>query len=241
MKIRKQQGIIITKTRIRGSSLIVQVLMENGYIVPLIFKGALSSRRKESSSAYLFPFAILEFVYYEKETRQVQTASSVSLVEDFPEVRIDFDTQTKAVEFLRKGVYLIKPGQSCPEIFDILIALYRNWSIVRALDENLLWAGFLLKILTFSGFAPAMNRCASCQGQLIGNVKFSPSQGGLICGECDSPTDAQKIEPKTVDILQFLLAKPFRSYDKLKCEPNRAKSLRNMIEKFWIYHIGQNR
>jgi len=240
MKIRKSKGILIRKTRIQSSSLIAQIFLENGSIVPLIFKGALRSGKSAPAAAYLIPFAILEFVYYEKETRQVQTASSVSVVEDFPEIRRDYETQLKAVQYVKRATSLIKPGQSCPELFDITSALFKNWQQVQKLDEEIVISGFLLKIMTFAGFGPVVAGCASCRGQLTKkDIQFSPTSGGFICGQCESPENAFPVSPQIPKLFQSLLARPIPAYDKLKFTKSQASLVLMLIEKFWAYHIGE--
>ncbi len=240
MKIRKSKGILIKKTRIQSTSLVAQTFLEDGSIMPLIFKGALRSGKSAPAAAYLIQFAILEFVYYEKQPRQVQTASSVSVVEDFPEIRKDYETQLKAVQYVKRVTSLIKPGQNYPELFDITTAIFRNWQEIEQLNEEIVMAGFLLKTLTFAGFGPVISRCASCGGQLTENdIKFSPTTGGFICGQCESPENAFPVSSQIPKIFQFLLARPIPAYEKLKFTKSQASLVLMLIEKFWAYHIGE--
>ncbi len=239
MKIFKKQGLIISKTRIRATSLIVRAFCEDGTIVSLLFKGALSSHKGDSTSKYLLPYALLEFIYYEKETRQVQTASTVSIIEDFPAARMDYETQLVGAKFLKRATSLIKQGQAYPEIFDITLALFRNWQRSKKVPDDTIWAGFLLKILTFAGFSPAIDRCAICQGQLSErNLAFSPSAGGIVCGKCQKPDDSIPISKNIFKTLQYLLGNPFPKYDKANITPQEQAKIKELMEKFWLYHIG---
>ncbi|MCD6594471.1 DNA repair protein RecO [bacterium] len=223
----------------RTTSLIVRVFCDDGTIVPLLFKGALSSRKGDSTSAYLLPFALLEFLYYEKETRQVQTASTVSIIEDFPAIRIDYETQLLGAKFLKRAISVIKPGESYPEIFGIILALLRYWEKSQKTPDDIIWTGFLLKILTFAGFAPAIERCAICQRQLGNkNIKFSPSAGGLICNRCPSPDDAILVGENIPKFLQYMLGNSFPQYEKLNITQKSSKQSKELMEKFWIYHIA---
>ncbi|GEM_PF-2910235 len=241
MAIKKQKGILLFKTRFRTSSLIAKFLTESGETVSVLFKGALASTgRRDSPAANLVPFAVLEIIYYEKETREVQTGKSVAIVEDFPQIRKDYETQVVAAKFVKTAIIPVKEGDRYPEIYDTIVALFRQWDDITRINQDLIWAGFLLSILNFSGFAPAIHHCAVCQGQLTETgLKFSPSAGGIVCGNCPAPEDSINITPKIKDALVFLLSNPFRRYGKLNLSAKESRLVREIMEKFWNYHIGK--
>ncbi len=239
MKIIKQKGILLSKTRFRSSSIIARILTQDGEIISLLFKGALARKRKDSPAAHLIPFAVLEVVYYHKETRGIQTASSVSTVEDFPEIRRDYETQLAAAKFIKTAITPIKEGERYPEIYDLIVAVMRQWNQITSLNQDTVWAGFLLKVLDLAGYKPAIHHCALCQGQLTDyNLKFSPSAGGIICGECPPTDDSVEISSQIRDALQFLMANPMRKYDKLPLTAGEARFLKEIVQKFWNYYLA---
>ncbi len=226
------------KTRFKESSLVVRAFLSDGSLVSLLFKGAL--RPKSALASQLLPFALLEFVFYQKEGRGVFTASEAFVVEDFASVRASYESQVVAASFLQRAASLIKPEQAIPEVFDITLALLRGWDDICRLPQDVVWAGFVLKLLTFAGFAPSIDFCAVCGGMLPPQgLRFSPAAGGVVCPACSAPNDAVEIDEALRRALAFMLAKPFRAYGRLELTPQRAKRARELLDRFWTYHIGE--
>ena len=238
MKIVCKKGIILGKTRFKESSLIVRTFTEDGSLVSLMFKGAL--RGKTNINARLLPFALLEFVFYVKSERSVHTASEVSVVQDFSEDISEYESQVRVAKYIRKVASLLKPCQSIPELFDITIALLRGWKELSNVPDDILWAGFMLKAMTFSGFAPAISLCASCGARLddVGAPSFSPATGGFVCADCPPPTDAIATTNKIIETCQIMLSNPFKKYGKIHISRSEMKKTKEVLEKFWLYHIG---
>ncbi|MCD6417951.1 DNA repair protein RecO [bacterium] len=241
MKPTVKKGLLIGRTRYKESSLIIRTLMEDGSLVSLLFKGAL--RRKSGIAGRIRPFALLEFVYYHRPGKNIYTASDVEVLEDFSDAVSDYTSQQRVAKFFKKAVSLIKPEQSVPEIFDIVLALLREWKEISSLSENLLWSGFLLKIMTFAGFSPTIFRCAICGGKINHeeNSAFSPSAGGLICSSCRKPNDAIQFSKEMVKTAQFLLSNSFTKYFKIMPAEDEFKKLNIALQKFWEYHIGEEK
>ena len=238
MRLSRKKGILLGKTRFQESSLIMRALLENGSIVSLMFKGAL--RSKTRVSAHLLPFALLEFVYYEKPGRAIHTASEVAVIEDFSANFADYESQAECSRFLKRAASILQPEQAIPEIFDIVLALLRAWAKLSGISQNLIRAGFLLKIMTFAGFAPAIAHCASCEGRLPANrrLHFSPSQGGFICDACSSAADATLCAQDLPATMEFMLGNSFAAFEKIKISQKNEKEIIELLEKFWAYHIG---
>ncbi len=241
MKPIVKKGILLGRTRFKESSLIIRVLSEDGSLVSLMFKGAL--RRKSGIAARIKPFALLEFVYYHKRERSIQTASEVSVVEDFSENIGGYNSQVRAAKYIKKAASLLQPEQSNPEIFDIVLALLREWEKISSLPENLLWSAFLLKIMTFAGFAPTIFQCALCNGKIDerNGAAFSPSAGGLICSSCPNPNDAIPFTAEMVKSSQFLISNSFDKLFQIDISANAMNKLAISFERFWAFHIGEDK
>jgi len=187
------------------------------------------------------PFALIEFVFYEKPERAVQTASEALVIEDYSAPLRDYESQSRISKYLHKVEDVIKPGQSVPELFDITLAIMRQWEILTRIDDEILWTGFLLKVMTFSGFAPSIFVCSSCNGELPGEgvIPFSPSSGGFLCNQCAKPEDVIWTSVYVLKLLRFLLENPFPAYEKMSKRKSDVKKAREIMEKFWNYYVGE--
>jgi DNA repair protein RecO (recombination protein O) len=68
---------------------------------------------------------------------------------------------------------------------------------------------FRLKLLLAAGFLPELEACAQC-GAGEGIVRFSPSAGGLVCGDCPS-SDGFDLGAAAHSFMAVALGSPLQS------------------------------
>lgn len=241
-QVRKARGLILRKTRIRGTSLIVNLLSSEGELLSLNFKGVLSSKRH--LSAHLVPFAVIEVVYYPRPDIEIFTASQAYITEDFPDTKLSYEESEKAGRFVSLVREIVKPAEPFVEAYDLLCAIFRNWNELKKIPFDLLLAGFMLKILTFAGFGTQLHQCTICgrQIEMEGETRymFSPQKGGIVCNYCKAPLDAIQIFNTTYLLLRMLLASPFTKYEKLGVSSVDSNLLLDLMKRFWVTHIGDS-
>lgn len=72
-----------------------------------------------------------------------------------------------------------------PQVFELLV------DSLRALDTSrnpmLVLRFYELRLLSYAGYRPHLQRCAACQEPLTEQAeRFSPSLGGVLCPSCDA-------------------------------------------------------
>jgi DNA repair protein RecO (recombination protein O) len=93
-----------------------------------------------------------------------------------------------------------------PELFDRLANLLQELSGPRAEEVFL---KFELELLVQAGYAPQIDRCAGCGGEVSGTATawFSPSRSGVICRDCESAhPDRMSLDGRLLRLLQSLAA-----------------------------------
>ena len=178
------------------TSRIATFLTPHRGLVACMAKGA--RRAKSPLAASLDTMNRVEAVIYWKDGRNIQLLAEATLLDDFNGIKADLDKVTLAafpLELILRTAHEDEPSE---ELFDTL---------VRGLTSLEGWQGSpkahccwqVLRLLTASGFQPALHACAHC-GQPVGTAPRFAYDGGAVCDQC--PGDRQL----TQDEYQALIA-----------------------------------
>lgn len=234
----KINGILFRKIRFQESSLIVNAITENGTLRSLLFKGAL--RRNSKLSNELLPFAVLKFTYYPKGNKNIYIASQVELVEDFEFIRESrYYVQVEIAKLIKNATRLLTSDSENPEVYSVIVEMLRKWRELENVNLHLLKAGFMLKILTFSGFRPTISTCANCGASIAESkqIFFSPSAGGFVCDACPTPPDSFSSNFKDSLVMGKLLSQSFDRY--IEIVVRNPKRIHEFVERFWMYYVSE--
>lgn len=140
--------------------------------------------RKANSplTGVLDTFNRVEVVLFWKDGRDIQTLGDATLLDRFPAVRADIARSAWAsfpVELAGKVAHENEPSEA-------LFAALRN-----GLEQWGAWNGaaraygcwMVAQLLLVAGFAPELEVCAACGGDLRGACGFS-LDAGAVCGSC---------------------------------------------------------
>ncbi len=158
----------------------------------------------------------------------------------YANIKDDFDKILICGQVFREFNKLIKTGESDEAVFGLLkyfLDVLNNLKDASA-ENNLLYNFFIFKLLSLLGYAPELRSCAACASKIsAGNqIKFSASQGGLLCGFCrDKNNQALTISDNCVKILRIVLEADFSQLIKIKIDQKLAKEIGIVIEDYKIY------
>lgn len=131
-------------------------------------------------------FALGNFELYEKGGRY--TLTSVSLIETFYPMRLDYQKLSIGSYMAEIVENVIQPGECDQDLFLLLIHSLSRLTFSSQEWKPLL-AGFLLNFSAIEGFKPRLNHCSVC-GKKMADDKpgaFSTQAGGVVCLECRRP------------------------------------------------------
>ena len=188
------RGIVLKKTRLGETDLIVTLLSADGSQVRAVAKGA--RKPKSSYAARLEIYSVVDLLL--ASGRNLSTIIEVRLVENNASLRSDVEANFAAATVVDLAERIAQPDLALARIFDatakglaLLVAIAERVSADSAPSEDdraamlSLAAALLLKDLAFAGLRPAFTSCTAC-GEVLeidetSVYGFSALDGGVRC------------------------------------------------------------
>ncbi len=125
--------------------------------------------------------------------KDLDVLTQADIKESFPNVKSDIKSVAYGVYLLELTHSFVEERQPNSEFFDTLLS--SMFILESGTDPEITARFFELHLLSLLGYEPSFDACLRC-GREIGREKvaFSPSLGGIACGECGSaPSDAIEV------------------------------------------------
>ena len=236
-KILKDRGFVLKKRKYRETSKLITIFSENAGKLNLIAKGVRTPKSK--TSAILEPINLIEFVYYDKPTRDLQYISSADFIEDYSNIKSKFEKIKVAYLIIELTDIFSNEGQANTELFNLVLNQLKklNQEIVSnysVLNE------FLVKLCEIAGYPIYAGYCPLCNKVInLSEQKFVLTRNyGLVCFECGSSQNFQiTIGSETKKMLSLFLLKNSESINGMKEE--NFKHLFIPILEFLKFHVEE--
>jgi DNA repair protein RecO (recombination protein O) len=234
MSIIKTEGIITRVMNYLESSKIITCYTPDAGKVTVLAKGA--RRAKSRFGGTLDLLQHVQLVYYEKETRELQTLSQVDMIHSFNRLqenlpRLSFGLA--AAELINK---LEITNEANPLFFKQSLEFYLG--LEDAESPELLLHQFILRWMKNAGFQPKLRRCIKC-GQIPQQspVHFLLTQGGYACNNCKGNNEnSLKITIKCLKLLLYLRDGTVQQAANLKISNSLLHELRNFSWRYLFYY-----
>ena len=234
------QGLVLKKTKLGESDLIITFLAQDGSRVQGVAKGA---RKPQSSfSARLELFSSVEV--FCSETKGLPIIQEVRLQCSYEHLRVDYDLMACAsavAEFLYKAVQEDLPVQ---RLYDC-VAMY--FSVLQECPLQLapaLTAAALLKCFALLGLRPSFTHCVACEDEAVSSCEeqlaFSYVEGGVLCDSCKSFQDYVSYDKQSLLWLHALLMSTFRDIAALKVPMGASYFGLQLCQEWGRQHLGVN-
>ncbi len=139
-------------------------------------------RPRNVLAGLLDTFHRLEIVYTWKDSRRVQQLTDCSLLEAYNGVREDLDKSMFAALPLEIADTVAHDNEPSHELYAALVAGLEGLDRWTG-DVRSYCAWIVQRLLSVSGFAPALRSCYSCGGEVSAAPGFS-YDGGVTCDQC---------------------------------------------------------
>ncbi|MBN1825284.1 MAG: DNA repair protein RecO [Candidatus Eisenbacteria bacterium] len=181
MPIERDEAIVLGRTRLGDSSLIVSLFTRRRGPVRVVAKAA--RRARSRFGGVLEPTNHVLAVYYRKESRDLQTLSQCDLVTAFSALRESLLRLAYAYAIIDGLAGLKREETPAEALFALALeAFARAENGPKEELEDMLWR-FLLAALADAGFRPELERCLRCGKPAgPGPVLFDARAGGVVCG-----------------------------------------------------------
>lgn len=234
--ILRTEGIVLNEMRFKETSKILNIYTKKFGRISVMAKGAY--RAKSKLIAHTQPFSYSEYQLY--KGRSFYYINEASVIESFYDIR-------ERIERVVCGFYILEllnrstPEEEPNEVLFLL--LEKSLTILSGLNDDFLKfiIAFELKYISFLGYRPYIERCVSCGSKELSNIKFSISEGGIICDNCFTvDSKAKKIDRDMyIGICQLL----YIELDKLSSVNIPRESLigiQDILEDYILYNIDRS-
>ncbi|MDP3804320.1 MAG: DNA repair protein RecO [Candidatus Omnitrophota bacterium] len=235
MAIQKSEAIILRKTDLRETSLILNIYTRGFGKIKGIVRGVRGSRGQIGGGS-LEVFAHDEIVFYERKRSDIYTVSQCDLLEYFNPIRESLEKLAYASYMVELVDSVTTLGDINPEVFNLLLNSLRLLS--GESSPRRVTRIFEIKLLHLLGLMPTLELCANCGERVDPNAKFSFRHGGLICKACLSvDIQARPILQGTVKFIEHIMTSPFEKVARVKVAAEVGKELEGVLRKFLDFHI----
>jgi len=229
----KTDAVVLKKTKLSDSDLILTLFTRKSGKMTVVSKGARSSKSKLSAASHPFVFGEYNITTSDKWNY----LNSVDINDSFYHLREDLTKLSYASYLLELTNHSVRENASNIRLFELLVELL---NLMNRGDENyaLLKIAYEYKLMDILGYRLNMKECVSCgKSSDIKKFYISPTEGGLICGECHTKVKNAFYVGKTLPkLLEYLVEKDIRTIYKTKINDDYIKRLDQIVRPY-IFHF----
>lgn len=123
-------------------------------------------------------------------------------------------------------------------IWELILKSFQRLNQVSFAKEELLYLYFVLKLITFLGYAPNLERCVFCSKKNFYPIYFSEKKGGITCQECAKRAKiGNRINFKTFKLFKLVLEKEFEEIERIKIDRKTFKNLFSLSQRYLEFQI----
>ncbi len=237
--------IVLRKTKLGESDLILTMLASDGSQVRAVAKGA----RKPQS-----PFASRLELYSVAEVlcatgRNLDIVKEARLLDGNDALRTDIERASAAACMAELVERVSQIGLEAPHLCDLTQTALSALGRAQADRIPLVVAAHLLKALAFSGLRPSLDECAVCSAPLstfLENedatlpVRFSVADGGVVCPTCSPHVQSTSVSSYQLAWMRALLYATFEQVLAMEGPPQTACDILQLCQQWCGVHVGSN-
>jgi len=207
--------------------------------VRAVAEGIRRIRSRFSGSLELFAFGTL--VYFERLNKTLHRINEFALLEPFQHLREDLELLIHGSYLLELTDASVEEGEVNEELFFLLLQALRSLAAGR--EPALLHRAFEIRLLKILGYLPELRSCVLCRISLPGSgtLALSPSQGGLLCPECQPGVrDSSLLSRASLTFLWEALRTDFVAFIEVKPPQEVGVELAELLRGYLSYFLGRS-
>lgn len=236
----RARGVVLKKTKLGESDLIVTLLAEDGSALKLVAKGA---RKPQSPFSSRLELCAVADVLVAKGRASLGIAREVRLVAGNAGLRGDVDRIAAASLAAELAERIAQEELAVPRLFDMTCAVFSRMETADPQAARALAAAYLLKALCVSGFSPSLRVCVSCGApvpETADTVRFSPVDGGYVCDACARSAEAVRVAARTLALAESLIYSTFEDISGSCFDVAAVSEVLQLCRRWIEVHIGAN-
>jgi len=183
----KDRGIVLRETAVGESDKLVTLLLKERGKLTVSARGARKPKSKTAAATQMFAYC--DYVLF--DGNGFYALAQAEVIESFYEVRSHFDAYCQGSYFLEMADRMLLKEMPVQE--PLLLILRGLQALARGVPSaGLVGAIFTYKFLQLEGYAPSVDVCAVCGGEMEGEKLFFTGEG-LCCAGCAKDVQTRKI------------------------------------------------
>jgi DNA repair protein RecO (recombination protein O) len=227
----KEQGIVLRSVKLGEADKIVSILTQGSGKVRGVAKGI----RKTTSrfGGRLEPFTHVNLMLY-RGRGALDTITQVEIIAPHRNIRDDLGLFAAGETMLEAVDKVAEEHERNVRLALLLLSGLRALD-ARPADPAAVAESFLLKLLSLSGFHPALTACAVCGSADV--RLWSSGLGGAVCPTC-ADHEAAAVEPATLALLAHLATVDLTDAGiALDADERTRRRARSLLFGFTEYHL----
>ncbi len=235
------RAIVLRKTKLGESDLVLTLLVEDGSQARAVAKGA----RKPTSSfaSRLELYSVVDALL--ARGRSLDVVKEARLVESNDRLRRDMEHAAGAAPMAELLDRITQMGLENARLFELTRAALQSLGRVEASQVPAVAAAHLLKVLAFAGLRPSFDVCVGCGRALPpagadGRVPLSYREGGVVCASCNANLETVLEPAAAIEWCRVLLGSTFVEIEAMDAGPSAGFAALRFCQQ-WIHeHVGVN-
>jgi len=232
------KAIVLSVEKFGEADCYVRFLTQKWGVISALAKSARKSKRRYVGGLDLFCH---NDIFLRGDPKDRPYLLELSVINSFPGIRENLEkvmVSGKAVQWVKKLADVPTP---MPQIYSLLgqtLSLIEKETQIERLE--LLTLVFKLKLLSFLGLNPQIEKCTRCEGPLTDpTAHFDLGSGGVVCNTCnqDRFLNGLLIEQDQRSILKYAESMKLTAWDSfLFQEQQPILSLTRLLTQFASFH-----
>jgi DNA repair protein RecO (recombination protein O) len=231
MPLYREQGVVLRSAKLGEADKIVTIMTQGSGKVRAVAKGI----RKTTSrfGARLEPFTHVALLCY-RGRGSLDTITQADIIASHPSLREDLALFAAGETMLEAVDKVAEEHERNVRVALLLLAGIRALD-GRPRDPAAVAESFLLKLLSLSGFHPALTACANCGAR--DPELFDAGQGGAVCPACAEPGAALVSRVALARLAALALADLVEAGASSPPAPEVHREARGLLYGFAEYHL----
>ncbi len=240
-------GIVIARRDFRESDQIISILTAEEGKREYVARGV--KKIVSKNTAHLEPCSLISFGIA-RGKKEFSYLTNVQPVEGFFQLRTSLRKLHIIGYSLDALLRMVKDGEEDTELYYLFLSFVKFLNFTDR-ERLLLLDGFLLKLFSHLGYAPAIEACVVCEksykeiGSEFLKQNLEPgwyfAGGGIICMACKK--DKQRIGErvlvcglKEISTVEFLLRSDWKDILEYTLDKDEYKKIHTLLYEFVLYH-----
>lgn len=242
-KTYRDQVIVLKKTKLKESDLILTLLAQDGRQIRAVAKGARKPTSSFAARLDLFSNARVFFAM----GRSLDIVKEARLVDAHAPLRSDVGLSACACPMAELLAKATQDSLPAPRLFDMTQAAFSSLEKAQGTVRLLLCSAFLLKACAVLGFRPCLAQCVECGSPLLGEddfpagarLYFSAAAGGAICPRCARDISVTPLDREIARWAETLIGARFAEISSFHAEEATGMAVLRFVQGWTREHIGR--